>query len=326
MRFVEVEGLFRIQAEADECDALRRQLDSGAGTMVQAVRDHAEAHVLATSLKQWLRQLPEPLVPPAAYRALVALGQQAMSTPSPARDAGTATGSPPPLPPALASGLPSCVRALPQPQMLLLHALVELLEAVAAHQACNRMSAANLALVFAPTLCRAEGATLAPPTAESGGRELAVEIPAAAQALAALIHHRATCFPPLPSVASEAAAIAELGGGIGRATRDGNGAAASAAGGTAVGSTPLAAPARGSEDAASDNSRRQHRASMADDPPRWWYSQGGEQRGPVSGAQLAAMLSSGELSFSTWVFEAGSSDWQELRDAQARLPAVSTVW
>ena len=57
----------------------------------------------------------------------------------------------------------------------------------------------------------------------------------------------------------------------------------------------------------------------------WWYSACGEQVGPVTGAQLAAMLTSGEVSMSTWVFEDGTADWQELGRAQERLPRLSTL-
>jgi len=38
----------------------------------------------------------------------------------------------------------------------------------------------------------------------------------------------------------------------------------------------------------------------------WWYSERGQQRGPVTGTQLAALL---------------ATDWQELATAVGRLPA-----
>ena len=59
--------------------------------------------------------------------------------------------------------------------------------------------------------------------------------------------------------------------------------------------------------------------------PEWWYSSGGEQRGPVTAGALASLLASGEVSLSTWVYQAGTSDWQELSRAQARLPTVSAI-
>ena len=124
-----------------------------------AIRNANDPHVLATILKQWLRRLPAPLIPSASYRALVGLGQQSM------RAGGTHAGGR--LPPTLESALPSLVRSLPQPNLLCLHALVELLEAVVARESVNRMSASNLAVSshgVPRTACRAPlaHATFAP--------------------------------------------------------------------------------------------------------------------------------------------------------------------
>ena len=295
--FLESEGIFRIQADADDCDALRRQLDGGSAAALSAIASATDAHILATTLKQWLRRLPSPLIPPAAYRALVNLGQQSLQ-------GGGARGRAGALPPALESSLPSLVRSLPQPNLLTLHALVELLEAVIARESINRMSASNLALVFAPTICRAEAATAAS-LAESAGLELAVEIPSAAHVLAELIAHRADCFPAIQSVVTPpsgtaAAAVSSGGGG---------------------GSNPFDV-SDGGVGGGGEASRRKSKA----DPPNWWYSASGEQVGPVTGGRLAALLANGELNLTTWVFEGGSSDWQELSQVQNRLPVVHAVW
>ena len=284
--FVDAEGLFRVQAEADECEVLRKQIDAGPSATVDAIRAVTDPHVLATSLKQWLRRLPSPLVPTAAYKRLVALGQQSQAH---AADGGDAAP-----PQALLDDLSALTRSLPQPNLLTLHALVELLELVASRASLNRMSPSNLALVFAPTLCRgSEGAA----SMADGGMELAVEIPAAAQAIAVLISHRVQCFPALQSPFG-----AGSGGDSGRAS-------------TATEYEPVAAQgAVGAGGSAGGNS-----STM------WWYSACGEQVGPVTGAQLAAMLTSGEVSMSTWVFEDGTADWQELGRAQERLPRLSTL-
>ena len=301
----------RIPCSQDDCDALRRQLDGGSAAALSAIGSVADAHVLATTLKQWLRRLPSPLIPPAAYRALVNLGQQSMQ----AAQGGGARGRGGALPPALESSLPSLVRSLPQPNLLTLHALVELLEAVIARESINRMSASNLALVFAPTVCRAEAATAAS-LAESAGLELAVEIPAAAHVLAELITHRADCFPAIQSVVTPAsgtaaAAVGSGGGGGNNPFDVSDGGGESGGGDGGGGSNPWA-----------EASRRKSKA----DPPNWWYSASGEQVGPVTGGRLAALLANGELSLSTWVFEGGSSDWQELSQVQNRLPVVHTIW
>ena len=41
--------------------------------------------------------------------------------------------------------------------------------------------------------------------------------------------------------------------------------------------------------------------------------------------KLAALLASGEISTSTYVFEGGTTDWIELGQAQARLPPVAIM-
>ena len=125
--FVDAEGLFRVQAEADECEVLRKQIDAGPSATVDAIRAVTDPHVLATSLKQWLRRLPSPLVPTAAYKRLVALGQQSQAH---AADGGDAAP-----PQALLDDLSALTRSLPQPNLLTLHALVELLELAASRVA-----------------------------------------------------------------------------------------------------------------------------------------------------------------------------------------------
>ena len=52
----------------------------------------------------------------------------------------------------------------------------------------------------------------------------------------------------------------------------------------------------------------------------------GDVSGQSTAGGLAAMLASGEVTLSAWVFESGTADWQELSQAQARLPTVSTIW
>lgn len=37
------------------------------------------------------------------------------------------------------------------------------------------------------------------------------------------------------------------------------------------------------------------------------------------------MLTAGDVSLGTWVFESGTADWQELAAARKRLPRLSTI-
>ena len=120
----------------------------GESTARAAIRAQADGHVLAATLKLWYRRLPSPLIPPSTYGSLITIGGQgsggsdaAVATPSPATSEQLA-------------GLSALVRSLPQPNLISLHALLDFLRIVAEHEANNRMSAANLALVFAPTIAR----------------------------------------------------------------------------------------------------------------------------------------------------------------------------
>jgi hypothetical protein len=165
----------------------------------------------------------------------------------------------------------------------------------------NRMSAANLALVFAPTVGRTD-AGLGRGSSENVAAELAIEIPAASFVLAAVITHRAECFPPLAATAEGAlAGDAPL--------------------------SPLESADSGRLGAGSEAPSSSRQPSMdEEEAPNWWYSIDGEQAGPVSAARLAAMLASGEVSTSTWVFEGGTADWQELSQvAHTRLPSVALM-
>ena len=89
---------------------------------------------------------------------------------------------------------------------------------------------------------------------------------------------------------------------------------------------PFGAAAEASEPAPPAPVTTASRRASASETPNWWYSDAGEQVGPVTAGRLAALLNHGELTLSTWVFEGGSSDWQELAQVQTRLPAVSTIW
>ena len=319
--FYEIEGLFRIQADAEDCEYLKRNLDqnstSPANTQ-QIIYDVNDPHVLATSLKQWLRKLPSPLIPSQTYRSIVALGQQSMQQGGGGGGGGNTRGSVinrsvvQPLNSILASGLPPLIRSLPQPNLFTLNALVELLEAVASKQELTLMGPSNLALVFAPTICRSEGGL------NSGGLggELAVEIPSAAHVLAELITHRADCFPPgLPSVTAVAPPLWKLW----------LEAEAPAASAPTPPPPPPPPPPEEEEEEEAPPPRLTRRESAANEVPNWWYSASGEQVGPVTSGALAALLANGEVSLSTWVFEGGTADWQELSVARQRLPRVATL-
>ena len=311
------EGLFRVPSEPDDCEALRRQLDAGAQAARSAAEDVLDAHVLATTLKMFFRRLPAPLLPSATYRRLVNLGQQQQGQQQGQQQQqqqpgqpGTADGSGTSASAEQCEALLAVTSSLPAPNLRSLHALVELLEHVSLAEAHNRMSASNLALVWSPTL----GRTDSPAAEANGGLQIAADITSAAHAIATLIRHRSVCFPPLTTLG---AAVDVSGDGAWAAT-------ASVVTTSAAHGAP-AVPASDEPDANASPPFSRRASSEAACAATWWYSADGAQVGPVTGGELAALLSRGQVSLTTWVFEAGTADWQELSQAQARLPQLATL-
>ena len=143
-----------------------------------------------------------------------------------------------------------------------------------------------------------------------------MEIPSAAHVLAELITHRADCFPPgLPSVTAVAPPLWKLW----------LEAEAPAASAPTPPPPPPPPPPEEEEEEEAPPPRLTRRESAANEVPNWWYSASGEQVGPVTSGALAALLANGEVSLSTWVFEGGTADWQELSVARERLPRVATL-
>ncbi|KAJ2791959.1 hypothetical protein H4R21_006238 [Coemansia helicoidea] len=118
------EGLFRVPADADAVAMARLRLEAGC---LDAPCD-GDPHVPASLLKEWLRDLAEPLIPEALYAHCVAAPADAAAV--------------------LARIPPASLRVL----HFLLAFFATLLRADV--QARTKMDAANLALIFGPTLLR----------------------------------------------------------------------------------------------------------------------------------------------------------------------------
>ena len=212
------------------------------------------------------------------------------------------------------------------------------------------MSPSNLALVFAPTLCRSDNLS---PSAEDLGFEMTVEIRQQPR-------HSRNSSPGAPNVSPPSAAHPSLrtppsrrdcytpptGGDMARATSDDSvgpltpqTSAASVRSEADVTitseSNPEIEPVAGQSDGGASGSSggsAVSRSSSSLEPAAaeaakvdmacWWYSASGQQQGPVTGAQLAAMLTRGEVTLKTWVFEGGRADWEQLSNAQPRLPQL----
>ncbi|KAJ1865490.1 hypothetical protein LPJ78_002664 [Coemansia sp. RSA 989] len=136
------EGLFRVPADGDAVAAARLRIEAG-----EADLHVDDPHVAASLLKEWLRDLAEPLVPASLHKRCVM-----------APDAEAALRVMDAMPAAAARVLD-----------FLLCFLGSLLRPEA--QACTRMDASNLALVFAPVLLRCPAKDLKDVIAASSGEQ-----------------------------------------------------------------------------------------------------------------------------------------------------------
>ncbi|KAJ1731916.1 hypothetical protein LPJ61_002295 [Coemansia biformis] len=118
------EGLFRVPADADAVTMARLRLEAGC---LDTPRD-GDPNIPASLLKEWLRDLAEPLVPEALYDVCVAAPSNATAV--------------------LSRMPPESLRVL----KFLLAFLAELLRPDV--QVHTKMDASNLALIFGPTLLR----------------------------------------------------------------------------------------------------------------------------------------------------------------------------
>jgi len=140
---LQTEGLFRVSGDEDEIADLRRHYDEGKGGDVlrskQRVSD-TDLHTAASLLKLYFRSLPEPLIPRACYRSLC--------------DAVTADNG----------NFVELARTILHPpgvtvlNLRIIAHLFRLLHELTKHTAENKMTKENLAIVFAPSLLRPEGA------------------------------------------------------------------------------------------------------------------------------------------------------------------------
>jgi Rho GTPase-activating protein 1 len=123
---LQTEGLFRLSGSESRLQLLRQQCAEARPVVVLAGED---VHVVAGLLKWFLRQLPEPLLSFELYEPLVAAAKAD----------------------ALPSSLLRLLRRLPPQHAYVLCRLLQLLERVAAEPR-SKMTAANLGVVFGPTL------------------------------------------------------------------------------------------------------------------------------------------------------------------------------
>ena len=151
----EAEGIFRLASDADTMFALREDVSKGDYTVLKnrsktegLLRSPIEA---ADLLKQWLRNMPDPLLPYTIYKQGVDIGRTL--GPEAARSAvavlmSAVTGS---------SGTmaePSADASLDRLSFKTLRYLLHFCWELSAHEAVTKMGVSNLALVIAPNVMK----------------------------------------------------------------------------------------------------------------------------------------------------------------------------
>ena len=127
-----VEGIFRVPGDRALLNELRTAYDAGERVDLAVVRD---PHAVASLLKMYLRDLPEPLIPEALYDPLLA------------------TQTDPALAPAAAHArIRALLAALPAPNTHVLQHVLAFAAELARHSRTNKMSVENVSLCFGPTL------------------------------------------------------------------------------------------------------------------------------------------------------------------------------
>jgi len=142
-KFVGIEGIFRISASKNQLEDMRNRLDTGETFQYC----NLVGHTVAGLLKLWLRELPEPICPSSLFdefQSAVPMGTMANSPPD-SVDSN------------IVQQLRSIISKMPDLNKRCLYCIIEMLAAVEAHQDTNKMTAANLSLIFSPLLMRQPG-------------------------------------------------------------------------------------------------------------------------------------------------------------------------
>merc|ERR1711988_398682 len=126
------EGIFRLSAQTSVVEQVILQSNHGIEVDFENIGD--SVNVAAQVLKQFLRDLPEPLFPFAFYSKILA--SQEMTLPS------------------RMEMLKSLVHSLPSVNFRCLYSLLSLLQQVASFEQENKMTLNNLVTMFAPALLR----------------------------------------------------------------------------------------------------------------------------------------------------------------------------
>ncbi|XP_026998018.1 rho GTPase-activating protein 22 isoform X2 [Tachysurus fulvidraco] len=130
------EGLFRMPGQANLVKELQDAFDCGDKPLFDS---NTDVHTVASLLKLYLRELPEPVIPFNKYEDFLTCAQLLLKD----EDVGL-------------SELTKQVNTLPQANYNLLKYICKFLDEVQSHANENKMSVQNLATVFGPNILRAK--------------------------------------------------------------------------------------------------------------------------------------------------------------------------
>ncbi|XP_040182504.1 rho GTPase-activating protein 24 isoform X1 [Rana temporaria] len=128
------EGLFRLPGQANLVKELQDAFDCGEQP---AFDSNTDVHTVASLLKLYLRELPEPVIPYSKYEDFLSCAKQL----SKEEESGMAE-------------LVKQVKSLPQVNFNLLKYICRFLDEVQSYSGVNKMSVQNLATVFGPNILR----------------------------------------------------------------------------------------------------------------------------------------------------------------------------
>eukprot|EP00004_Rigifila_ramosa_P000035 TRINITY_DN1005_c0_g2_i2.p1 TRINITY_DN1005_c0_g2~~TRINITY_DN1005_c0_g2_i2.p1 ORF type:complete len:1171 (-),score=265.89 TRINITY_DN1005_c0_g2_i2:1914-5426(-) len=125
-------GVFRVAANAAEVKALKKTMDEGKPLHLTNLVD---VMIVPNLLKAYFREMPEPLMTFKAYPEWIVAAQIKQKSEKIAK-------------------MRSLISAMPDQNRALLHELVNFLVRISRSASVNKMTASNLAIVFAPNLLR----------------------------------------------------------------------------------------------------------------------------------------------------------------------------
>ena len=168
-RGLDSEGLYRVPGFADDVVSIKHAFDKDGATADVSSDRYPDINTIACVLKQYLRELPIPLIPFEEYQAFIdAMRLETCAT--------------------QLYALKLAIHRLSKPHFNSLRFLIEHLDRVSQHSDKNLMTMNNLGLVFGPTVMRPGNTIIAHGTAAL------VELPLQKKAVTMMLEHREFIF------------------------------------------------------------------------------------------------------------------------------------